>query len=57
MTEKQQYLVDTLKSLGFNTESKSFESCVENLIQEHIKVLMEIETENKKLIKTPLNLN
>ena len=57
MTEKQQYLVDTLKSLGFNTESKSFESCVEDLIQEHIKVLMEIETENKKLIKTPLNLN
>jgi len=57
MTDKQQYLTDTLKSLGFNTESKSFESCVEDLIEEHIKVLMEIEAGNKKLLRTEINLN
>lgn len=57
MTIKQKYLIATLKSLGYNTENKSFESCIEDLIEEHIKVLIEIEATNKELIKTPLNLN
>jgi len=55
MTDKQQYLLDTLKTLGFNTEGKSFEYCFELLIQEHIRVLMEVEVSNKEFFRKELN--
>lgn len=54
MKEKQQYLLSTLESLGFNTKGKSFERVVELLIQEYIKLAMEIENDNKETFRKEL---
>ena len=55
MNTKQQYLISTLKTLGFDTENKSFEKCFELLIEEHIRICMEIEVTNKEFFRKELN--
>lgn len=51
---KEENIIETLNSLGFNTEGKSFIRCVELLVHEHIRVLSEIEIDNKEYFKREL---
>ena len=46
-----------MKTLGFNVEGLSFERCFELLIQEHIKLMSEIETDNIEFLKQEIRRN
>jgi hypothetical protein len=47
----QSELINIMKTLGFNVEGLSFEQCFNVLIQEHIKLMSEIETDNIEFLK------
>jgi hypothetical protein len=51
-TEKD--LIETMQALGFKTEGKYFNKCVEELLLEHIKLMSEIEHDNKEYFKKEL---
>ena len=51
---KEENIIEILNSLGFNTKRKSFIRCVELLVHEHIRVLSEIEIDNKEYFKRQL---
>jgi len=40
-----------MKTLGFNVEGLSFEECFNLLLQEHVKLMSEIETDNIEFLK------
>lgn len=44
---RQENIIDTMKSLGFDTEGKSFLRNVELLLAEHIRLMQEIKQDNK----------
>lgn len=50
----KEYLIDTIKTLGFDVEGKSFERVVEELVHEHIRLMQEIEQDNKEFFKKEL---
>ena len=47
----QTELINMMRTLGFNVEGLSFEQCFEVLIQEHVKLMSEIETDNIEFLK------
>ena len=47
----QTELINLMKTLGFNVEGLSFEACFNLLLQEHIKLMAEIETDNVEFLK------
>jgi hypothetical protein len=47
----QTELINTMKTLGFNVEGLSFEECFNLLLQEHIKLMSEIEIDNVEFLK------
>ena len=47
----QTELINMMRTLGFNVEGLSFEQCFEVLIQEHVKLMSEIETDNVEFLK------
>ena len=47
----QSELINLMKTLGFNVEGLSFEACFNLLLQEHIKLMSEIETDNVEFLK------
>ena len=47
----QSELINLMKTLGFNVEGLSFEDCFNLLLQEHIKLMAEIETDNVEFLK------
>lgn len=52
---RQENIIDTMKSLGFDTEGKSFLRNVELLLAEHIRLMQEIEQDNKEFFRKELN--
>ena len=55
MDENRKYILQVMETIGFNTEGKSFERCVDLLLQEHIRILQEIEGTNKDTFKREIN--
>lgn len=47
---KEQHL-KVLEELGFNTEGRDYEDVVSDLIEEHIKLMVEITENNRKLFE------
>lgn len=50
----KEYLIDTIKTLGFDVKGKSFDRVVEELVHEHIRLMQEIEQDNKEFFKREL---
>ena len=48
--------IETMKTLGIETEGLSYEKCVENLLNEHILLMQEIEQDNIEFFKRNLRL-
>ncbi len=46
---KEQHLA-VLKEMGFNTDGREYEDVVGDLIEEHIKIMMEVEKTNKQVL-------
>ena len=46
-----------MKTLGFNVEGLSFEECFNLLLQEHVKLMSEIETDNIEFLKQEIRRN
>lgn len=55
MKNQEQDILDTLNSLGFKTENKTFLRNVELLLAEHIRLMQEIEQDNKEYFRKELN--
>ncbi len=39
-----------LKEMGFHTDGREYEDVVGDLIEEHIKIMMEVEKTNKQVL-------
>lgn len=48
-------ILDTMACLGFDVQGKSFLKNVEMLLQEHIRLMQEIEVDNKEFFRKELN--
>ncbi len=51
MKKNKQEILSTLAALGFNTSGRTFPENINLLIQEYIKLSMEVENDNKELMK------
>ena len=51
-TEKE--LIETMQTLGFNTEGKQFNKCVEEVLLQHIALMSEIEHDNRAYFQKEL---
>lgn len=55
MNEREQNILETLNALGYKTDGKSFLRSIELLLAEHIRLMQEIEQDNKEFFRKELN--